>query len=117
MKKSEFKQLIISSLDQDIDPVEIARKINEAGVKPEFSDKFTERVLNAVYSSGYNMLQGNEFAINLDKVFYRIAFTGIAAIIILLISILFAEGSFSLDSLLGISNSHDESFIFLLTGN
>jgi hypothetical protein len=46
-----------------------------------------------------------------------VALTGVAAIVILLISIFFVEGSISLNSLLGIGDTYDESIICLLTGN
>jgi len=54
---------------------------------------------------------------NLNNVFSRIALTGVAAIVILLISIFMVQGSLSLDSFLGLGNSYDESLVYLLTGN
>ena len=58
-----------------------------------------------------------EFVKYMNFAFYRIALTGVAAIVILLISIFFMEGSLSLNSFLGISNNYDESIVCLLTGN
>jgi hypothetical protein len=49
--------------------------------------------------------------------FYRIALTGVAAIIVLLVSIFLREGSFSFNSFLGLSDNYDESIVCLLTGN
>ena len=53
----------------------------------------------------------------MNLVFYRVAFTGVAAIVILLISIFLMEGSLSLNSLLGLRDNYDESIVCLLTGN
>jgi hypothetical protein len=53
---------------------------------------------------------------SLNFVFNRIALTGIAAIIVLLISIFLMEGSLSFNSFLGLSDSYDESIVCLLTG-
>ena len=58
-----------------------------------------------------------EFVKYMNFAFYRIALTGVAAIVILLISIFFYGRISSLNSFLGISNNYDESIICLLTGN
>jgi hypothetical protein len=49
--------------------------------------------------------------------FYRIALTGVAAIVLLLISIFLSEGSLSFNTFLGMGESYDESIVYLLTGN
>jgi hypothetical protein len=49
-------------------------------------------------------------------VFYRIALTGVAAIVLLLISIFMMEGSVSFNSLIGLGSTYDESILCLLTG-
>jgi hypothetical protein len=53
----------------------------------------------------------------MNYVFYRIALTGVAAIVILLISIYLMEGSVSINSFLGLGDTYDESIVCLLTGN
>ena len=63
------------------------------------------------------MVRDIEFVKSLNYVFYRIALPGVAAILLLLISIFLMEGSLSLNSFLGLGNSNDESIIYLLTGN
>jgi hypothetical protein len=53
----------------------------------------------------------------MNLAFYRVAITGIAAIVVLLISIFIMEGSFSFNSFLGLKDNYSESIICLLTGN
>jgi len=58
-----------------------------------------------------------EFVRSWNLAFYRIALTGVAAIVVLLLSIYIMEGSVSFNSLLGLSDNYDESIVCLLTGN
>lgn len=117
MNSSEFKDLLIRSLDKDSDPVKASAKIEEAGVSFKFRDGFLDKVMDKIYNSGSAVVREVEFIRNLNYVFYRIALPGIAAIVLLLISIFVMEGSFSLNSFLGLGDNYDESIICLLTGN
>jgi hypothetical protein len=47
----------------------------------------------------------------------KVAVSGVAAIILLAISVFLSGGTLSLDSLLGLGNSSVESMICLLSGN
>lgn len=117
MKPSELKKLIIGSLDEGADPQDNARKIEEAGISYDFSRDFTEKVMDRVFSPVAGTTREVEFVRSLRFIFNRVALTGVAAIVLLLISIFLAEGSLSLDSFLGIGDSYDESMICLITGN
>jgi hypothetical protein len=117
MKAEDIKKLLIRSLDADADTEVTARKLEGAGIDFNFREGFADRILDRVNASGYVAASEMEFLRNLNSAFYRIALTGIAAIVILLISIFLMEGTFSLDSFIGLSNSYDESIIYLLTGN
>jgi hypothetical protein len=117
MKISDVKELLIRSLDRDSDPEKASGKIEEAGVTYRFSEGFRDKVLDRIYSSGNAMVREMEFVRNFNYVFYRIALTGVAAVVILLISIFIIQGSLSFDSFLGLGNTHDESILCLLTGN
>jgi len=117
MKVTDFKELLIRSLDLESDPEIMSGKIGEAGATFRFSDGFRDKVLEKVYASGSAVVREVEFVRNLNSVFYRIALSGAAAIVILLISIFMIQGSFSFDSFLGLGNGYDESIICLLTGN
>jgi len=118
MENSELKELIVNSLDSNADPAEASNRLQAEGVSFSFSDDFVGRVLDAVTATGLIALNDNENEIagSIRTIFYRIAIGGIAAILILFVSIVLSEGSFSLNSLLGLSNTYDESIISLLTG-
>ena len=116
MENSELKKLIISSLDSDTDPAETCKRLQDKGVSFSFSNGFTDRVLDALAASGLITMNKNEIEDSIRIIFYRIAIGGVAAILILFVSIMLSEESFSLNSLLGLSNSYDESIFCLLTG-
>ena len=117
MKPSEIKKLIIGSMDADAAPEEIARRLEEEGISYDFSKGFSDRVIDRIFSTGVTILRQREFVRSLNYVFYRVALSGVAAIVILLISIFFMEGSLSFNSFLGLGDSYDESIVCLLTGN
>jgi hypothetical protein len=117
MKPSEIKELIIGSLSVDNDPVEAARQFEDAGLSYDFSRGFSTMVTDKLFSASSLVINKVEFVRSMNFAFKRIAFTGVAAIILLLISIFLMEGSFSVNSILGLSDSIDESIICLLTGN
>jgi len=117
MKISDLKELLIRSLDKESNPEKASAKIEEAGVTYRFTEGFRDRILDRIYSAGDAVVREVEFVRNLNNVFYRIALTGAAAIVLLLISIFIIQGSLSLDSFLGLGNGYDESILCLLTGN
>jgi hypothetical protein len=117
MKPANLKELIINSLSSDISTEDIARKLEDAGVTYSFSKGFRDKVLDRIFSAAVSVNREIEFIRSMNIIFYRIAITGVAAIVLLLISIFLMEGSLSFNSFVGLSNSHDESLVFLLTGN
>jgi hypothetical protein len=117
MNTSEIKKMIISSLDPDTDSVEVSRRLEEEGVIYDFSQNFGDKVINKLFSAGLTINREVEFAKYMNFAFYRVALTGVAAIVILLVSIFMMEGSLSLNSFLGLSDNYNESIVCLLTGN
>jgi hypothetical protein len=117
MKPSELKSLIIGSLDEKTDPRAAARKLEEEGISFDFSDGFNNRVIDRIFSAPEAVVREIEFVRSMRFVFNRVALTGVAAIILLLVSLFLAEGSLSFNSFLGIGNSYDEGIVYLLTGN
>jgi hypothetical protein len=117
MNSSEIKTLLISSLNADADPAEVSRKLEDEGISYDFSKGFGDKVLNRIFSTGLTVTREVEFLKSMNFAFYRIALTGVAAIVVLLISIFLMEGSLSFNSFLGLSDSYDESIVCLLTGN
>jgi hypothetical protein len=115
MNSIEIKNMLINSLSAD-DAGEKG-KFEEETISYDFSAGFEERVLDKVFNVEETESNEIEFAKYLNFAFYRIALTGIAAIVLLLISLFLMEGSLSFNSILGLSNSHNESIVCLLTGN
>jgi hypothetical protein len=117
MKVSDLKELLIRSLDKEDEAETTASKLEGAGVTFRFSEGFREKILDRVYSSGSSLVHEIEFVRDLNHVLYRIAVAGVAAIVVLLVTLSIVQGSFSFNSFLGIGNSYDESIFCLLTGN
>ena len=117
MKKSDIEKLIIKSLSPDTETGSYREKLDQAGVSYSFGKDFTEKVIGRIVWGGVVIHREMDFLKSLNRAFYRIALTGVAAIVILLISIFIMEGSLSFNSFLGLSNNYDESIVCLLTGN
>ena len=117
MKRAEIKELIINSLSQDSPSEDSWKKLEEAGVNYSFSNNFANKVLDKIFSTSIKVNNEIEFIRSMNLAFYRIALTGVAAIVLLLISIFLMEGSLSFNSFLGLSNGYNESIVCLLTGN
>jgi hypothetical protein len=117
MKSPELKKLINQALYPETDTGKIAERLENEGVSYDFKDGFTEKITDRLASVSMVLNRETEFRRSLNLVFYRIAITGIAAIIILMLSIFIAQDSFSFNSLLGLGDSYDETIVCLLTGN
>jgi hypothetical protein len=117
MKPSEIKNLIISSLNADAIPGEASRKLEDEVITYDFHQGFSDKVLGKLFSAGMTINREVDFVKSMNFAFYRIALTGVAAIVLLLISIFLMEGSLSFNSFLGLNDSYDESIVCLLTGN
>lgn len=117
MKSPEIKKLISDSLDETSDTGNIPGSLENAGVSYDFSEAFTEKVMGRLSGTSLTIVRDTEFKRSLNFAFYRIALTGAAAIIILMISIFIMQDSFSFNSFLGLGDSYDESMVYLLTGN
>lgn len=117
MKAEEIKELLLNSLSKDELQENPNLKLEEAGVFYSFGYGFTDKVIEKVFIARENLNSKLEFAKYLNLAFYRIALTGAAAIVILLISMYIMQGSLSVNSLLGLGDNYDESIICLLTQN
>jgi hypothetical protein len=116
MEASEIKKLLTSQVG-DSSTEEISMRLEAGGIAYDFSNGFTSGVLNRIFSPETKVIREIEFSRYLNIAFSRVALTGVAAIVLLLISIFLMDGSLSLNSLLGINDSYDESIVCLLTGN
>lgn len=107
---------MLSSLNDDKESAESFSKLNEE-ILYDFDERFTARVLDRIFSGDIKIVRQIEFSRYMNIAFSRIAITGVAAIVLLLISIFMMEGNLSFNSILGISDSQAESIVCLLTGN
>ncbi len=117
MKPSEIKKLVIGSTDEKTDTSEISRILENEGVSFDFRNGFVEKITDRLFAPDVKINREMEFTKNLNFIFYRIAIPGVAAIVILMISIFIVQDSFSFNSFLGLGDSYDESIVYLLTGN
>jgi len=117
MKNSELKRLLLRSLDAEEEVNGFPGKMEMEGVSYDFSNEFNDKILAKLITPVATTVREMDFIKSLNLVFYRIALTGVAAIVLLLISIFLSEGSLSLNSFLGMSDTYDESIISMLTGN
>ncbi|HUW92471.1 MAG TPA: hypothetical protein VMV74_04865 [Bacteroidales bacterium] len=81
-----------------------------------FSPGFTGRVMQAIRTSA-PIVKVNDLEARINSLFMKIALSGVAAIVVLAISVFISGGTLSFDSLLGLGNSSVESMIYLLSGN
>jgi hypothetical protein len=118
MDSSEIKKMLIASLNAEADTTEIPGKLEERGITYDFKHGFRDKIIDRVFSPGVvKIARQAELLRYMNAAFYKVALTGVAAIIVLLISIFMTEGSVSFNSFLGLSDNYDESIICLLTGN
>ncbi|HVN58791.1 MAG TPA: hypothetical protein VMT63_10865 [Bacteroidales bacterium] len=116
MKHDEIKDLITKALNDDDPATEARRKLEEV-ISYDFSGSFREKIADRIFSAGVVINREVEFIRSWNNAFMRIALTGVAAIVILVISLYLINGSFSVNSILGLNDSYDESIVCLLTGN
>jgi hypothetical protein len=117
MKPIRVKELITESLSAEKDTSAIMDELKESGADYSFGNGFRDKIIDRIYSASLTVNREVEMVRSMNTVFYRIALTGAAAIIIMLISIFLTEGSLSINSVFGLSDSYNESIVCMLTGN
>ena len=80
----------------------------------QFKHGCTDRVMNRLTKSKNGKSIEFNFARDLNRIFMRVAITGVAAIILLLLSIYLTTGSVSLDSLSGAEYYSEDNVISYL---
>lgn len=79
-----------------------------------FSSGFQEKLMNKVYEEKEPLILRPEFNRSLFTVFKRVALTGVAAIIILFLSIYLTDDSFTFNSLTGGEPYSDDNLVSYL---
>ena len=116
MKISDIKELFNRSLDPSSSTEDIPVRLEEQGAEFDFNPDFNTRLAGKIFGPGRSVTMEIERVQAFYYVFKRIALTGVAAILILLLSIFLSQGFISLDSFLGLNDTAEESMVYLLTG-
>jgi hypothetical protein len=117
MKAEEIKKIMVDSLSKENSAENMNLRLEGAGVSYSFSDGFRDKVIERIFIAKETLTSKIEFTRYMNLAFYRIALTGAAAIILLLLTMYLNQGSLSFNSLLGLGDNYDESIICLLTQN
>ncbi len=117
MKPTRVKEIISDALSAGKDTTGMMKELEDAGANYSFSYGFRDKVIDRIYSASLTVNREVDMVRSMNTVFYRIALTGAAAIIIMLISIFLSQGSLSFNSFLGLSDNYNESIVCMLTGN
>ena len=89
--------------------LEMRKKV--ASFEPKFNTGFTDRVMEKIEQEEH-LVQKQD--IHFYKIFKRVVVTGVAAIILLLLTIYFTDGNLSYDSLTGLSGYSPETELLSL---
>jgi len=115
MRQKELSDLVERLREETIENQENEDFVKSLRSSFRFAPGFKERIMNSLPELPvYSIFDDLTYRIN--SLTMKIAFTGVAAIIILAISIFLSWGNVSVDSILGVGNTYDESMISLLTG-
>ena len=114
MRNNDLKELVLRSITEDISDAERMQIEERAIYDYSFSNDFRERVMARLNPAEAWLLFGIDFMKSFDVIFKRVALVGLAAIIILAVSLFLSQGSLSYDTLLGLDNHVDEGLISLL---
>lgn len=116
MRPDELSQLVNLLNEESTSGKQDDALISSLRNSYRFSPGFSGRVMRSLSLN----TQDNFFVdltLKMNSIFMKIAVTGVAAIILLSVSVFLSGGTLSLDSLLGLGNTSVESMICLLSGN
>lgn len=135
MVKKEIHDLLIRSLDEELPSSEMERLEKLLSESPElkeekrklleirriisskqysFSDGFQTKVMDRIAEENEPLILQPEFNRSLFTVFKRVALTGVAAILILFLSIYLSNDSFTLETLTGGDSYSDDNLVSYL---
>lgn len=135
MVKKDIHDLLIRSLDEELPSSEMERLERLLSESPElreekrkllemrgiissaqysFSDGFQAKVMDRIGEENEPLILQPEFNRSLFTVFKRVALTGVAAILILFLSIYLSNDSFTLETLTGGDSYSDDNLVSYL---
>ena len=112
--QENLKELVLKSLTGELDEEE--RELLNREVIPvySFSNRFRDSVMDRISEKPLFLLFRPDFLRSFNESFRRVAFAGVAAIVVLMVVMFISQGSISYDTLLGIDATIDEPLISLL---
>lgn len=115
MKPEKIKDLLFRSLSSGLGADE--REVLEKELLPDhrFSEGFRDRIMERIISGKILFNGKREMLRSFDSIFMKVAIPAAAAVIILVLSLFFSQGSLSYDILLGIDNEVDGVLVSLLS--
>lgn len=114
MIMENLKELVLKVLTTDLNEKEQELLRKEAIPLYSFSNGFKESVMDRISKGSVALGLRPDFLSSFNEIFRRVAFTGVAAIIVLIIIMFVSQGSISYDTLLGIDATIDDPLISLL---
>lgn len=114
MTKEKFSELVNALTEDALTGEGTDETLSSLRQSYAFRQGFRERVMEAVMTIP-SARPYDDFSLRLSSLFMKVAVSGVAAIVILAISVFLSWGNVSFDSLLGLGDVTDESMITLLT--
>lgn len=116
MKREEILRLVELLGDDSLPGEEDNALQAEVRASYDFDEGFTGRVMHRLERLAPDRVYEGVIR-SMNSLFFRIAVTGAAAIILLAVSVFLSGGNFSFETLLGLGNTTEEGMISLLSGN
>lgn len=112
--QEKLKELVLKVLTTDLNEEE--QELLEREVIPvySFSNGFRDSVMEKTGKGSVALGLRPDFLSSFSEIFRRVAFTGVAAIVVLIVIMFVSQGSISYDTLLGIDATIDDPLISLL---
>ena len=101
---------------QHANPERLPGELKAVGVDYDFSDQFGVNVMRHIDELRSGVSRELELFRSLNIFFSRVAITGIAAILLLALIIVLSNGSATIDTLLGMGDTVDETVLSVLAG-
>lgn len=114
MNKKDLTELALRALTEDVSEREREIIDSELLMNQSFESGFRDRVLNSIFSGSFMSLFDTGNLRIFNRVFNRLALTGMIAIILLAITLFVSQGSLSFDTLIGMDSEVDEIMLSLL---
>ncbi|MFN2380686.1 MAG: hypothetical protein ABR519_10840 [Bacteroidales bacterium] len=112
--QEKLKELVLKVLTTDLNEEEQGLLEREVVPAYSFSNGFRDSVMERINNGTVSLGLRPDFLRSFNEIFRRVAVTGVAAIVVLIVIMFVSQGSISYDTLLGIDATIDDPLISLL---